>query len=211
MKPRPLILAFAVALAVASGAFAADTRFSQTLAIAERAEIGFNRLSSDQVAALDALVRRDLANQGSSRRTDPPPPARFSQRLTADERAVAGLTVMNEKELERFDALVERNAASVLARTLLAPPVFYPTGMRLRPIETTKAGPEVHGSFTLSYGWGKGGYSEKTGAMELNYVDPVHNFALSVGYSESHIKGPMIPYRDGYPRDDYLTPSPFVP
>lgn len=211
MKPRPLLLALALALSVASNAGAADTRFSQMLAISERAEIGFNRLSSDQVAALDALVRRDFATRtsSSSRKTDSPPPARFSQRLTADERTVTGLTLFNETELARLDALVDHHTSAALARALLAPPVFYPTGMRLRPIETTKSAPEIHGSFTLSYGWGKGGYSEKTGGMELNYTDPARNFAVSFSYWETHVKG-GVPYRDDYYRDG-ISPSPFVP
>src|SRR5947208_39301 len=108
MNPRPLLLVLAFALLAVTPAFAADTRFSQSLAISERAEIGFNRLSSDQVASLDALIRRDLANQSATRRAEPPPPARFSQRLTAQERAVAGLTIFNEKELTQLDALVEQ-------------------------------------------------------------------------------------------------------
>lgn len=205
MKPRPLLLALAFALIAIGSAFAADTRFSQSLAISERAEIGFNRLNSDQVASLDALVRRDLGDQSSNRRTEPPP-ARFSQRLTAEERAVAGLTIFNEKELARLDTLVDQHSSAALARALLAPPVFYPTGMRLRPIEPSQpAAAEVHGSFTLAYGFGKGGYSEKMGGMTLNYEDPVHNLAISFSYSESHIKGP-VPYRD-----DYIVPPPFIP
>jgi hypothetical protein len=204
MTPRPLLLVLAFVLAAATGVAAPDTRFSQTLAISERAEIGFNRLTSDQVAALDALVRRDLAAQSSPRRSDVPPAARFSQRLTADERAVAGLTLFNEKELARLDELVVQNTSAALARALLAPPVFVPKGMVRLPTEEKRAG-EIHGSFTLSYGWGKGGYSEKTGGVELNYVDPAHNLAVSFSYSESHIKG-AGPYRD-----DYISPVPFVP
>ena len=213
MTPRSLLFALALALAAVTNALAADARFSQALAIAERAEIGFNRLSSDQVAALDALVRRDLANQTSPRHNDKdaPPAARFSQRLTADERVVAGLPTFDEKELARLDELVAQHSSAALARALLAPPVFYPTGMRLRPIEPAKAtAPEIHGSFTLSYGFGKGGYSEKSGGMTLNYEDPKHNLAVSFSYSESHIKG-GVPYRDDYPRDGYIGPSPFVP
>jgi hypothetical protein len=46
-------------------------------------------------------------------------------------------------------------------------------------------------------GWGSGGYSEKTGAMMLNYTDPARGFSVSVGYSESHVKGPgTYIYRD---------------
>ena len=203
MKLRTLLLALAFALAAGRGAAAPDTRFSQTLAISERAEIGFNRLSSDQVAVLDALVRRDLATLTSPRRNDAPLAARFSQRLTADERSVAGLTIFSEKELARLDELVTQNNSAALSRALLAPPVFVPKGMVRLPTEEKRAG-EIHGSFTLSYGWGKGGYSEKTGGVELNYADPVHHVAVSFSYYESHIKG-AGPYRD-----DYITPAPFV-
>ncbi len=205
MKTRPLFLALAVVLLAATHAAAADTRFSQTLAISERAELGFNRLSSDQVAALDALVRRDLATQAAPRRNDPPAAARFSQRLTADERAVAGLTLLNEKELARLDALVDQHLSALLAHVLLAPPTFVPAGMRPLPAEK-KTVPEIHGSISLSYGFGKGGYSETTGAMMLNYEDPVHHLAISVGYAESRVKGPVGPYRDGY-----IAPPPFLP
>lgn len=204
---RPLLLALALALMTATIALAADTRFSQSLAISERAEVGFNRLSSDQVAVLDALVRRDLAAKSTSRSTDAPPPARFSQRLTENERTNAGLAIFSEKELARLDSLIEQQGAASLARALLAPPVFYPTGMRQRPVEPIepKTAREIHGSFMLSYGFGKGGYSEKTGGMTLNYEDPVHNFAVSFSYLESHIKG-GVPYRD-----DYVTAPPLIP
>jgi hypothetical protein len=204
MTTRPLMLAFAFVLTAVTSALAADTRFSQTLAISERAETGFNRLSSDQVAVLDALVRRDLAAQAAPRRNDPPPAARFSQRLTADERANAGLTQLTDKELTRLDALVDQHASTALARTLLAPPVFAPAGLPLRPTEAAPLS-GVHGSISLSYGFGKGGYSEKTGAINLNYEDPVHGFSVMFGYAESQVKGPG-PYRNGY-----IAAPPFVP
>jgi hypothetical protein len=205
MKPRPLLLAFAFALGVIAGARAADlTRFSQALAISERAEIGFNRLSSDQVAVLDALVRRDLAAKSASRSRDAVPAPRFSQRITAEERATAGLAIFSERELSRLDELVEQHDSSVLARELLAPPTYYPVGLRPLPRET-KSTPEVHGSFTLGYAFGKGGYSEKFGGVNLNYEDPVHHFAVEFSYSESHIKGP-VPYRD-----DYVPAQPLIP
>jgi hypothetical protein len=205
MIPRPLFLALLLALTAVASARAADlTRFSQALAISERAEIGFNRLSSDQVAVLDALVRRDLGAKSSSRPKDPVPAARFSQRLTANERATAGLAIFSEKELERLDVLVEQHDSSVLARELLAPPTYYPTGMRPLPSET-KNTPEVHGSFTLGFGMGKGGYSERFGGINLNYEDPVHHFAVDFSYSESRVKGP-VPYRD-----DYIPTQPYIP
>lgn len=174
-----------------------QARFSQTLSAAELVEAGVNRLSSDQVAVLDALVRRDLAAQLNPRRGDPVPAARFSQRLTDDERRNAGLALLTEAELKQLDTFANRNASAVLAHTLLAPPVFLSPGVRLRP-DGEKTGPEVHGTMSFMYSWSKGGYSEKTGAMQVRFADPVRGYSLDVGYSETHAKGPFpYYYRDG--------------
>jgi len=165
-------------------------RFSQSLSNTDRTTAGLNHLSSDQVAVLDALVRRDLSVQAAPRRTDAPPlAARFSQRLSADEQRNAGFALITESELAQLDGFVDRNAAPTLARTLLAPPTFVPLSVRARVAEAKPTKPEIHGSFFLSYGVGSGGYSEKTGGMTLTYEDPVRNFAVSFSYTESHIKG----------------------
>jgi hypothetical protein len=206
MKPRALLLAAALFALLPPAARAVDGRFSQMLTTNESVECGVNRLSSDQAAVLDALVRRDLATQAAPRRDEKPLPEKFSQRLTADERRNAGFALMSEAQVAKLDTYVERYGAGTLARSLLAPPVYYPTGMRLRPMEG-KTAPEIHGSFTLQFGVGSGGYSEKAGGVNLNYTDPVRNFALSFGYWESHTKGGGIPYRDGY----YDSAPPFVP
>jgi hypothetical protein len=65
---------------------------------------------------------------------------------------------------------------------------------------------EIHGAFSLSYGFGSGGYSEKTGSMVLNLEDPDRGYSITVGYSESHVKGghPYI-YRDPF-YDPYRDP-----
>ena len=173
---------------------AADARFSQALTAAESAETGLNRLSSDQIAVIDALVRRDLAGQNVVSPKDPPRAERFSQRLTPDERRIAGFALLTEAELLRLDALVSRQEIASQVRALLGPPVFATASPRLRPTET-KTNPEVHGSFSLGMGWGKG-YSERTGSMMLNYDDPAHGFSVSVGYSETHLKGGTYIYRD---------------
>ena len=64
------------------------------------------RLTSDQIAVIDALIRRDLAAQLTPRRGDAPPAARFSQRLSDDERRNAGLAALSGPEIERLDALI---------------------------------------------------------------------------------------------------------
>ena len=131
MKPWATLLVCGLLAGGPAGTRAADTpalpRFSQLLATPDRAATGLDRLSSDQLAVLDALVRRDLVAQSAPRRTDAPaPPARFSQRLTDDERRNAGLAALTAAERVRLDAFAERNASVTLARTLLSPPTFVP-------------------------------------------------------------------------------------
>jgi hypothetical protein len=107
MNPWATRLAAALLALSAAGARAADTRFTLTLTAIELADAGLKRLSSDQVAVIDALVRRDLAKNPDAA---PPAPAapRFSQRLTDDERRIAGCALLDATELARLDALVER-------------------------------------------------------------------------------------------------------
>lgn len=199
MKPAwILFLAASVALAALARGSTADVRFSQSLNAADKTASGLSKLNSDQVAVIDALVRRDTTSRGRS--TAPAADenrARFSQRLTADERKVAGLTTLSATELPQLDNFVDRFQAAKLARTLLAPPAFLSRHAGLKPENGAKEEKKLHGSYSLSYGWGKGGYSEKTGAMVVNYEDPQRGFAVSIGYSETHVKGGSI-YRDPF-------------
>ncbi len=175
-----------------------DTRFSLTLNPDDRAASGMARLSTDEVAVIDALVRRDTTSRAGAT-TDSGAP--FSQRLTADERKTAGLLKLSETELPRFNAFVERYQTAKLARTLLSPPVYLARSSRVTPTEAKKER-EIHGSFSLSYGVGSGGYSEKTGSMVLTMDDPEKRFSITVGYSESHVKGGSV-YRDPFYRDPF--------
>ena len=186
----------------AAGAIAAEgpalQRFSQSVSETERTPTGLHRLDSDQIAVLDVMVRRDTAAR-SQVRADPDAPALFSQRLTTDERRLAGLTLLAPAELALLDAAVARFTNASLARTLLAPPVYISRTGRVEPAETKKER-EIHGSYSLSYGWGKGGYSEKSGSMFLTLDDPEHRYSLSFGYTETHIKGPDgVRYVEGPP------------
>lgn len=178
-------------------------RLSQSITTAERTATGLSRLSSDQIAVLDALYRRDLVAQSAPPRADvPAPSARFSQRLTDDERRNAGLTLLTEAELTQLDACAERSGRVSVARALLAQPTFIPVSMRARIAETQakNAAPEIHGSFTVGMGFGKG-YSERFGGMTLTYENPAKNLAISFSYSESHIKG-AAPYYMRDPLDE---------
>lgn len=191
MKLRLILLACAAFWQPLLATESARGRFSQAMPNEERAALGLPRLSSDQLAALDALVRRDIAARGSVR-ADPAAPAVFSQRLSADERRLTGVTLLSAEELARLDGAVERHSSAALARTLLSPPVYAaPRRAAVEPAEK-KTKPEIHGTFSLSYGWGKGGYSEKTGSMVVSVEDPSRRFGLTVGYAESHVKGDSV-------------------
>lgn len=182
----------------------ADPRFSQTLNTEDRAAAGLTRLSSDEVAVIDALVRRDTITRAAASNSDHVA-ATFSQRLTERERLTAGLSKLSTTELPKLDAFVDRHQNAKLARILLAPPTYLARSSRVTPTEAKKER-EIHGSYSLSYGFGSGGYSEKTGSMVLNFEDPARGYSISIGYSESHIKGGHGYYRDGYYRDPFYDP-----
>lgn len=179
----------------AAGAQTNDVRFSQALTADERAAAGLTRLSSDEIAVIDALVRRDTGTRAGTASGDAAPPT-FSQRLAVNERSAAGLAKLNATELPALDALVARQQSARLARSLLAPPSYVTRPSRVTPIEKKKER-AIHGSYSLSFGVGSGGYSEKSGSMVLTLDDPERGFSISVGYSETHTKGGYI-YRDPY-------------
>ena len=197
-----LSVTLVAAFVFAVSALAAEAgRFSQAVPTDERAPAGLSHLTSDQIGALDALVRRDTVARGSTR-ADPQAPVAFSQRLTADERRVTGIDTLSVEERTRLDAAVERYQSAALARTLLAPPVYVSRSRAPVESETRKKKEgEIHGSFTLGYSWGSGGYSAKTGAMEINWTDPSGKVNISIGYSETHVKGGDVVYAlpDGVP------------
>lgn len=170
-----------------------DVRFSQTLSADDRTAAGLPRLSSDEVAVIDALVRRDTGARAGTAAADQAP-ATFSLRLSADERRAAGLAKLSAVELPKLDAFIARHQSARLARSLLAPPSYVTRPSRITPTETKK-GREIHGSYSLSFGFGSGGYSEKSGSMVLTLEDPERGYSISVGYSETHTKGGYI-YRD---------------
>ena len=192
-----LLLAFVALVSLALGADATEPRFSQVLGKDDRESAGLGRLSSDEVAVIDALVRRDTITRLNATPTTRLA-AEFSQRLTAGERQTAGLGKLTPAEVAQLDGLVDRHQNARLARTLLAPPVYLSRSAPVRTTET-KREREIHGTFSLSYGVGSGGYSEKSGSATFTLEDPAKGYSVTVGYSETHTKGGPL-YRD--PRYD---------
>jgi hypothetical protein len=200
--PAPLRLVLIAAfMAVAIARAQDELRFSTSLGQEERTATGLARLDPDRVAVIDALVRRD-----SSRPAVAGTPADFSARLTADERRTAGIDALTNAERGRLDAAVARHQSARAARSLQAPLVLATPRGR---IATEERRPErgMHGAFSLSYTFGRGGYSERTGSILLTHEDPASGLSFAIGYSETHVKGPA-PY---YLARDPLVPPPTPP
>ncbi|MEI6466240.1 MAG: hypothetical protein WCQ89_16055 [Verrucomicrobiota bacterium] len=207
-----LWLAFCLLWTCASGGDAVEPRFSQILGKADREAAGIVRLNSDEVAVIDALVRRDtvarLNANAASKLAE-----QFSQRLTPGERQTSGIGKLSPTELTQLDGLVDRHQNARLARTLLAPPAYLSRSGPVRTTET-KREREIHGTFSLSYGIGSGGYSEKSGSTTLTLEDPAKGYSVTLGYSETHTKGgpvyrdPRYDYSRGMPLDLAATPRP---
>jgi len=185
----------------------ADPKFSSTLSPDQLKQTGLDQLSTDNVAVIDALVRLDVAalrlRNNNIRST------RFTERRTDHERDIAGLDHLTADQLRKLDQFV----------ALRIPAPVIPLGADLSnasvsldaaPIPFKRPAPEIHGSFTLTYGWGKGG-SIKGADSVITYVDPSHRFSLSVGYSQYSGSG-LAPYpyaTDGlYP--PYYRPLPVI-
>jgi len=189
MRLRPLaILLLTLAMALTGSLRAADeTRFTRSLGGDDFTAVGLNLLNSDQIAVLDALVRRD-ATKLAAMRPSQPRPDRFSDRITADERKNAGLDALSETQLKLLNTKVQQFVSPAPTGQLAIgssgalPASSVPSAKLRRELE-------VHGSVSLMYGVGSHGYSEKGGAMVVSVEDPTSGLALAVGYSEVRTSG----------------------
>jgi hypothetical protein len=176
-----------------------EPRFSSTLSPVQQAETGLDRLTVDNIAVIDALVRLDASSatrlvRNNIRTT------RFSARRTAHERDIAGLDRLTPEQLRKLDQFVAlRIPAPVPADADLA----Y-ASVRLdstTPIAIKKPAPEIHGSVSLTYGWNRGG-SIRGVDTSVTYIDPHKRYAITVGYSDYRGNGlasyPLYPYAAPY-------------
>jgi hypothetical protein len=207
MELRKIFALGALMMAAAVAGWAQDARFSQRLTPTEQAEAGLVKLSSDQLAGLDALVRRDEKMNALPDATRPPP-ARLTQRLSSEERKSAGLDRLTEAELARLDVLIDRDNSG----HLLSPKPKSATSALKQ--ELTGPSLEIHGMISFTYGTGRGGYRETGGAVVLNIDDPAHGVSLLMGYGETHTKGLFLGRGcgRGFLSGDFLdTVPPLVP
>ncbi len=189
------LLAFASLGLIASAVADEDLRFSKTLAPTDFSATGLGQLSSDQLAILDALVRRDIAQ--SRFVSKDPRPDRFSARLTAAEREQSGLAQLAETELAALDARVAPLATppSPVDRANFGANTRYSV-----PSVKIDRSLQVHGELSLMVAAGSDGYSAYGGGIAVTVDDPASKMALTLAYSEVHSKGgnPWRYYGDYY-------------
>ncbi|QYM79947.1 hypothetical protein K0B96_04840 [Horticoccus luteus] len=154
-------------------------RFSQSLSVESRTSAGLPHLDSDEVAILDALVRRDSAAPDAQRATA----ATFSQRLSADEYRHAGLGHLTAGQLVNLDALIAMHESAPAATPRLTDSL--PRASTSGVSEKLPAR-ELHGAVFLEVGGGRG-FSERAGGIALRLEDPARHMAISVGYTERHV------------------------
>ena len=160
-----------------------DGRFSQQLPSFDFTTAGLVRLSADQLAALDALIRRDEQQLARSHgATDLA--GRLSQRLPADERHVAGLDLLKPSELEHLDWLVAQIEGF---GSQAGAPAGAPASAVI--IAPKRPAPEIHGELSLTVAGGSGGYHGIGGSLVLEYDDPAHGLTLLAGYAQWRATG----------------------
>ncbi len=184
-----------------------DRRFSSTLSPTEPTQSVMTRLSSDQLAVVDALVRKDLVIAEADPTPTVPRASQFSQRISADERRAAGFALLSETEIAQLDASVERFVHPTVSASFTeqSGKTTNLTSVMLR------RAPEIHGSVTLMVAGGSGGYSAYGGAINLSYYDPVRRFTIEVGYSEIRSKGGYGGYCNGLYPYSYRRPDSLLP
>ena len=184
MSPRPL-LALSCALLATALLAAEPQRFSQALTAEQRTAAGIERLDSDQLAALDALVRlhrnQVAANAIKAEREKPatedktatestapaPQPAQtvaFTESLSVDQRRAAGIDQLNAQERSAIDALATAHSPEA--------PSYRPAmATNAEAVEFFPNRFEVHGEVGFSFGGGSGGYSSRAAWLNTTLLD----------------------------------------
>ena len=159
----------------ASNSRAEDSVFSVRLHANEFVEIGLTALTQEELSTLNQLVAREVASarQGgvtAFRGT-------FLSRRTPAERTAAGLDKLTPAGQEHLN----RAVATALAVRKPAPPAAVTPAADVGGIDVRSAlKPEVHGSVTLGYGWGRGG-SYRFGSVDTWYYDPESRITIGLG------------------------------
>lgn len=193
------------ALFVTGCLFAAGTSlnaaggFSATLSGAQITAAGLATLTPAEQVVLDQLVMGDVA---LARRENPGDlGGTFAGRRSEAERKSAGLDRLTPAELAELNELV---AAAVAARPR---PKERPRLKGNDVVIPSRA--ELHGSVSMTYGWGRGGRSFRAASLWLDYYDPESGLNLSVGLAGADGAGWPGDYPGYYGSPGYDLPTGF--
>lgn len=187
---RPGLLLLAGWLMIAGTLRAAEGGFAATLSIEQKTAAGVTTLTADERTALDQLVADDLAFARRENLTDLG--GTFVARRTETARQQAGLDRLTPEQLAKLNELV---AAALAARPT---PKERPR-LKESDVLSAKRRGEIHGSVTVTYGWGRGGREYRAGSLWLDYYDPERRFSLGLGISTSDGDGYYGYYPGYYP------------
>jgi hypothetical protein len=161
---------------------AAVAEFTEALTSAQQTAIGVAKLSPSERSALSEFVAREvmLARQGDVTSFT----GTFVGRRSAEQRQQAGLDRLTADEQQALNEIV--------ARTIATRPVSFAYNPKMAKSDVPPANfirrLEIHGEFSLTYGWVSGGGSFKGGSFSTTIHDP--KTGITVGFSYSQFSGP---------------------
>jgi hypothetical protein len=174
-------LAVAAALSGATGG-----GFSSTLSDDQRSSAGLSTLTAEQRSALDVLVAGEIAQ--ARKEGGMVSSSTFVSRQSVEQRNQAGLDHLTPDQLTRLNELV----ASVVSSG--PKPRIRP---RLKDDEIIRPQkPEIHGSASLTLGWGRNGGNFRASSLWVDYFDPNTGLGLGIGVETFKGKG----FYNYYPR-----------
>jgi hypothetical protein len=167
--------------------------FIGQLTAEDRARAGLDGLTTEQQAALETQVERELrlARSGDTIAFA----GTFSTRRPPSEYASAGLETLTQAQRDHLDGLVAR---AISQRPALAYSFRQPaSGSAVTETVTSRA--QWRGAFTATYGRGSGGTEFYGGSVTTIYDDPDRGFAAALTLEQYRGTG----YRWGVPGDRY--------
>lgn len=183
----PTLIAVALGLALlTSGTLSARlVRLSEWLTVDELTQAGFEKLSVDQIAAIDALA----ANKVLTKKNEPV--ATFSSVLSETEHAACGLGLLEAGERQRLDELVTTWRTAAPAAKSRPSPVAAPAADDI-PFKKDGLRPKVGGAVSVTYGVAEGGGTLRSGSAIVTYDDPARGFSAAFGYSRTKADGGFV-------------------
>jgi len=179
---------------------AGEGGFSATLSAEAKTSSGLARLTPTELAVLDRVVADEVALARQQNMTEFS--ENFIARRSPEERQQAGLDRLTPEQQARLNDLV---AAALASRPKPKERPRLKEGEILAPPKPA----EIHGSVTLSYGWG-GGRSIRGESLWLDYYDPETRLEIDVGISNYSGNGFGGYYPDGPASGYYYGGPPFL-